>query len=331
LINGPFGDPGLFVGCLHRRSAILFDAGDLGNVPPGNLLKVSHLFISHTHMDHFIGFDHLVRLMLGRRKRLRVFGPHPLVEQVVSRLASYSWNLVSGYEEGLVLEVTQLREGSLETAVLDCREAFRDPSFREVTPFEGRMCCETTFRVEGVRLDHKIPCLAYALVEPQHVQILKGRLQDLGLSPGAWLRDLREAILAGRGEEWPVEVVPKNRGPLPLGWLRGRLVQVRPGQRVVYVADAEGHTSNVRRIVDLAKGASALFIEAPFLEEDRERAGATAHLTTLQAGRIAAEARVGRVVPFHFSPKYEPEGWRLEEEVERAFRTALVASREKSV
>jgi len=88
LINGPFGDPGLYVGCLHQGMALLFDAGGLYSVSPGNLLKVSHVFVSHTHMDHFIGFDHLVRLMLGRSKRLRVFGPSPIIEQVVSRLAS---------------------------------------------------------------------------------------------------------------------------------------------------------------------------------------------------------------------------------------------------
>lgn len=321
LVNGPFGDPVLYVECMHQRRSLLFDAGELHAFPQGKLLKVSHLFISHAHMDHFIGFDHLIRLMLGRPKRLRVYGPAPLLEQVLSKLRSYSWNLVRGYEERLVLEVTQLHDDRMESVVLDCREGFRDPGTREVEQFRGSICREEGFRVRAALLDHKIPSMAFCLEEPIHIQILKGHLERWGLTVGPWLRALKEAILRGEGDDHLIPVTPAHRDPMSLGWLRENLVRIIPGQRIGYVVDAGYEEGNRKRIVSLVEGADLLFIEAAFLHEDQSRAEATAHLTALQAGRLAAEAKVARIIPFHFSPKYAPDRGRLVAEAENAFRS----------
>ena len=67
LIHAPLSDPGLYVPFEFQKLAILFDAGDLSPLSARDVLKVSHLFISHAHMDHVIGFDHLV-LALGRSR-----------------------------------------------------------------------------------------------------------------------------------------------------------------------------------------------------------------------------------------------------------------------
>ena len=98
LINGPFDDPGLFIPFLFQKRALIFDLGDIQVLQAGDLLKISHAFISHTHMDHFIGFDRLLRHMLGRGVRLALFGPAGFFNHVAGKLAGYAWNLVDNYK-----------------------------------------------------------------------------------------------------------------------------------------------------------------------------------------------------------------------------------------
>ena len=109
LVNGPFDDPGLYVDLVFERRALLFDLGDITALAPRKLLRIAHVFVTHRHMDHFIGFDQLLRCMLGREKTLGIWGTPGLVDAVESKIKAYTWNLVQGYEGNLILRVTELR------------------------------------------------------------------------------------------------------------------------------------------------------------------------------------------------------------------------------
>jgi len=118
LLNGVFGDPGLFVRLRWERRALLLDLGDLTAQPPSDLLKVTDIFVSHTHVDHFIGFDHLLRIALGRDLTVRLFGPPGIIANVEAKLSGYTWNLVEGY--ALVFEVYEVSPEKITAAHFPC-------------------------------------------------------------------------------------------------------------------------------------------------------------------------------------------------------------------
>jgi len=47
LINGRFGDSGLFVGPMFEKRAVQFDLGDLKALPARRVLRIAHVFVSH--------------------------------------------------------------------------------------------------------------------------------------------------------------------------------------------------------------------------------------------------------------------------------------------
>lgn len=125
LVNDPFGDPGLYVDLVFERRALLFDLGDLGRLAPRKLLRVSDVFVTHRHMDHFAGFDQLLRLLLGREKVINVYGLTGLIDAVEHKLRAYSWNLVDGYCGNLVFHVTEIdKMGRLTSAQFSGRTRF---------------------------------------------------------------------------------------------------------------------------------------------------------------------------------------------------------------
>ncbi len=324
LVNNPFGDPGLYIDFLFESRAILFDVGEISHVSPRKLLRISHVFVSHTHVDHFIGFDHLVRLFLGREKKLHFFGPPGFVDQVWHRLAAYTWNLVRNYPTDFTIVVNEIHhDGKVLTAEFHCKQGFQSQGSGSCAVNDSIVLDEETFRIRIAFLEHKIPVLAFSLEEKNHVNIMKNRLEELGLPVGPWLAELKRAVLGDAGDDTPFRVWWKEGAHLmerriPLGQLKRDILRIVPGQKITYVTDTAYTPENAARIVELARGSDYLFIEASFLQEDAARAREKCHLTARQAGLIAKEAGAARVLPFHFSPKYTGLEGRIYREVEQA-------------
>ncbi len=326
LVNGLFEDPVLYIDFLFEKRAFLLDLGNIRNLSTRKLLRVSDIFVSHTHMDHFADFDWLLRLCLGREKRLRLFGPPGFIDRVEHKLGAYTWNLVHKFETELILEVTELHPGDAgRRALFRCRHRFarEDDGFLALPG--GVLVNETALQICGAILDHGIPCLGFAVEENQHVNIWKNRLQALGLPVGPWLKALKQAVLNGQPENTPIRVWWREEGTvretyLPLGFLKQRVVRIVPGQKISYVVDAVYHEDNARKVVELACGSDMLFIETPFLQEDAKVAAQKYHLTAYQAGLMARQAGVKRLVPIHFSPRYSDREEALAREAQQTFR-----------
>ncbi len=327
LVNGPFDDPGLFIPFPFEKRAIIFDLGDIYSLSAKEILKASHVFITHTHMDHFIGFDRLLRLFLGRDQHLYIYGPEGFLKNVEGKLAAYSWNLVENYSNLLTLHVSEVHTDHLFTREYICRNGFIPASKVVQHPFKGLLHKEASLSIFTEILDHKIPCLGFAIKERFHVNIMKDRVSDLGLEIGPWLKELKEALFNNKDadSEFVVESDKKHRRKkrFVLGDLTKQIALITPGQKVSYIADVVYSKSNVEKIIELVKDSDHLFIEAAFLEKDRDIAEKKCHLTAWQAGSIAGKARVKQMTPFHFSPRYQGQAHILQKEAMNAYYDTL--------
>lgn len=320
LVNGRFGDPAFYIETQFEKRAILFDLGDIAALPPRKILRLAHVFVSHAHIDHFFGFDRLLRLLVGRETSVRLYGPAGFIEQVGHKLHAYRWNLVDRFLCDLVFVVTEIG-GALETrtAKFRLKNAFREEALGEGRVVDGIAHREATFRISLALFEHRTPCLGFAIEESAHVNVWKTRLKELGLPVGPWLRDLKRAVVENRPDDHPITVgPPSDRRALPLASLRDA-VQVSRGQKIAYVTDVADTPANRAAIIGLCRNADILFIEATFANADAALAAERAHLTTGAAGAIARAAGVRRVEPFHFSSRYAGEEERMLNEVMAAF------------
>jgi len=300
LLNGQTGDPALLVSLRWQGRSILIDLGRIDRTPAAVLLPIEAVFVSHTHMDHFMGFDQLLRLFLARDAVLRLYGPVGIADCVQGKLAGYTWNLTEEYQ--FAIEVTEIAEREL----LRWRFAATDRFVRTALgsqPHQGTVFTDRVFSVEAAPLDHKIVSMAYAVTERTHLNVRTDALDALGVRPGPWLNVVKNAVRAGAGPDTPIELAPGNRQPL--GALREALLTETPGQKIAYVVDTLFSPANAARVVRLARGADLFYCEAPFLDEDIDQATRRYHLTARQAGAMARAAGVRRLAVFHFSPRYE--------------------------
>nr|WP_289624483.1 MBL fold metallo-hydrolase [Sinorhizobium sp. 7-81] len=304
LVNEPFGDAGVLLDFTFKSRAILFDLGDLSPLPAGTVSKIRHVFVSHMHMDHFAGFDRMLRFHLNRTAELQIFGPPGLTDAVEAKLRSYTWNLLNETSEDFSIIAA---EWNLKDELTRSRFKARSRLDRETLGVEvlasPRLLVEPDFHIEAIELDHGIPCLAFAFQESLRVNVHKTVLDQLGLPVGPWLTEAKR-LVRSHGGPGAVVQIPGHRDVTLGDLLSAKALVTGPGERVCYATDLAFTDANVSRLLALAGGSDYLFIEGGFLDEDKAIAASKRHLTALQAGSIAAAALVTRAVPMHFSPRY---------------------------
>jgi len=315
LINSPFEDPGLYVRIIRESRALMFDLGFTTHLSSRDILKTSDIFVTHTHIDHFIGFDNVLRICLKKETPLRLYGPRGFIDCIEGKLKSYTWNLIKDYP--LELDIFEIDDNSIRKAVFRAVNSLKREDI-ETAPFNPVLLRGSFFRVSTTVLDHQVPCLAFSLEEDYHINIDKDKLSRMNLPVGPWLGELKTAIR----EDMPDKMFSVDGKTFTFTELR-HIANITKGQKISYVVDVLGSSENIKKIIQLAQGSDVLYIETFFSDKDNDRARSRYHLTAKEAGGIARQAGVGRLEAIHFSPRYTDETETLIREAEEEFKRII--------
>ena len=161
--------------------------------------------------------------------------------------------------------------------------------------------------VNAFPVSHRGPgCFGYEFREASHRPFLAEAAERLGVPPGPERRRLVEgnAITLADGTTIQPDQV---------------LGEEVPGARLVYVGDA-GRTDN---LVDVARDADALVIEATYVHAEAELAATFGHLTARQAAELASAAGVKALYLTHLSRRYPVKA--ILDEAKAIFPNSIVA------
>jgi ribonuclease Z len=318
LVNGIFGDPLLHLRLRHQKRSLLFDLGESTRLAARIAHQVSDVFISHAHFDHIAGFLWLLRSRIGVTSPCRLYGPPGLTRHILGLVSGVHWDRIG--DRGPRFEIVELRGDRLVCHRLQTGQPGAQLTAEQRSP-DGVLLEDTGFRVRGETLDHGIPVLAFAFETGETLNVRRERLDEAGLPVGPWLGELKRALHRGQPES--LIAVPDGRRE-PAGALAEQLLHVTAGQKLVYATDLADTPANRERLTAFAFEADALFCEAAFASRDREQSIRTGHLTARACGEIATAARVARLVPFHFSRRYQGDPSEVYGEVQDACSCALV-------
>ncbi|MGH1386638.1 peptidase [Kordia sp.] len=273
----------------------LCECGDAATITVKEFQNANAIFISHTHIDHFVNFDSVIRHQLGIQRRIVICGPEGIATQVQSRIKSYSWNLI---QEGAISY--EIRELISEDEIVVYEVEPPTWELKKLKTINGNVLFqEKNFEVTGILLDHKIPTLAYKFQEHDTVKI---DIKASGYKGGKWVKELKDAFEQSDSEK-TIQVEDKECKASELF----QLLHVQKGDVVGIIMDHAANADNHAKIKAHFANARTVFIESFYKEEDKEQAEVNYHSYASMSGKIMKETNVQEPIPVHFSRKYKEE------------------------
>ena len=304
--GGKSGDPSLYIDIIDRKRGILFDCG-FNNFRHASLRKVTDLFISHTHIDHFIGFDALLRLNLSETKAIHVYGPPGIFNNVSGKLQGYTWNICQTLQLSIIVHEI-LPDKIISTEMQSCQGfAPKCPEERQRTDL---LWDTGEFSVSYIELDHKTPSFGYSFIEADSCNVQKDALTELGLKPGPWVAKLKAQAFQPDRQDTILEIGDTS---YPLQHLAQKLLVRKQGIKITYLTDFIFDETYIEKVARFAWKSDLFFCESAFLDRERDKARITHHLTAREAGILARMAEVKQLVIFHFSRRYQDYSLLLDE------------------
>lgn len=299
LVNGSTGDPVLFVDYPDADNAILFDAGENCRLTMERLADLRAVFITHHHVDHFIGLDRIVRANIDSDKVLSIFGPPGTIRKVYDRIKSYEYQFFPFQQ--IVLDIVDVEPECLTRAHLECTKRFPEPQPVREPRDSAAIFATDLIRVEAAFVEHTIPCLAYALIEKAGYHLQTAALVEGSLKAGQWIRTVAQKLRDGAPG---TEIISIQGGEFALGTLAKMYFRKTPGGRLAFVTDTVWSDEVRRRLVPLVGHADRLFCDSFYAEAQLAAAKKHKHMTATAAAELANLAGVKQLTLMHFGTRY---------------------------
>lgn len=306
--SGLLDDPLLFVRVPPPEQNILVDCGQMDHLSKRTLKSVGWLFVSHAHMDHFIGIDKFTRSNLVSPKTIGMFGPPDISKKLTAKLSGYDWNLVEDFY--CSFRVHEIWEDVVKTYLLSGAERF-NRRFIETVPRDSTQLYENRFLVaEGALCDHKIPTLIFKLSEKPIFLIDEDRIRQLDFAKGPWIRQLKQYFYSGQLPV-PFLTIERPNGNLPviipkdkMEELYGQICKTQTVSSIAYLTDVGFNRKNIDQILQLFKGVTLLICECTYLSSQLEKARKSHHLCTSDLNVLIRELQPKYLLPMHLSKAY---------------------------
>lgn len=282
---------------------LLFDCGEgcLAELPFGDVKETDHLFFSHFHMDHVSGFDSFFRANFNRETKVsRVWGPPQTAGIMQHRFRGFVWNLHETMAGTWC--VSEIHPAHVCTSRFELQEAFATAHDEGTRKFQREVCEGAGYTVEALTMDHRTPSIAYVVREKARRNIEPSRMAALGLNPGPWLKQLKDAPDAAG-------VVSVNGTERSVEELRSALLVETPGDSIAYLTDFLLDDAAMERLAVALRGCRTIVCEGQYRHADLELARKNYHLTTVLAATLARQVQPEELVIFHVSDRYERGDW----------------------
>ncbi len=271
------------------------ECGDASGLTVKECQNTEAIFISHTHIDHFINFDFILRHQIGIGRRIIICGPEGITQQVQSKIKGYQWNLIE--ENSITYEIREIKKnGQVEIAEIN-------PPHWEIIALENKhpdtLYKNEKFTVDFAILDHKTDSIAYLFKEDDTVKIDISKSEFKG---GQWVRELKNAYEEGN-ESSLIKIEDQDFKAEELFFM----LETKKGDSLGVIMDHAAHPANHAKIKSLFQDCNQAFIECFYKAEDKEFAQLNYHSYSEESAKIMKACNVQKAIPVHFSRKYKEE------------------------
>lgn len=306
--SGLLDDPVLLLNTRPTGRGILIDCGRVHHLAKRVMKSIDALFVTHAHMDHFMGVDTVIRHNHVSPRTLELFGPPGIAEKMRAKFSSYDWNLTEPYWCSFL--VHEIHPGSIATFLFPGPEGFTGRFVGE-RPRDDKVVYRNDFlQVEADLCDHKIPVLIFKVTERASFLVDETKIERAGLVRGPWLRQLKKRFYHGIHAGEPLLVPRLKDGNVieepveDAAKLYESICDGQPPSCIGYVTDIAFTEENLDTVIKLFRGVTLLLCECSFLAGDRDKARVSAHLCTDDISFLLDRLRPTFFLPMHLSKSY---------------------------